>query len=121
MAELKKVNDFHYEAPEMDQPTVATEQDRKMQYDTLHVHTLLPKKKLKNVSLLEKLIGVVCVAYLAKYQSLSTVIKRGDNRGNTLWENVPHNSPLRGVFLVFVGLFYKKHSKNLVIITFFVG
>ena len=66
-------------------------------------------------------VCVVCVAYLAKYQSLSTVIKRGDNRGNTLWENVPHNSPLRGVFLLFVGLFYKKHSKNLVIITFFVG
>ncbi|ANU72430.1 cell division protein FtsL [Enterococcus faecalis] len=57
MAELKKVNDFHYEAPEMDQPTVATEQDRKMQEET----TLLPKKKLKNVSLLEKLIGVVLV------------------------------------------------------------
>ena len=61
MAELKKVNDFHYEAPEMDQPTVATEQDRKMQEETLPVPTLLPKKKLKNVSLLEKLIGVVLV------------------------------------------------------------
>lgn len=61
MAELKKVNDFHYESPEMDQPTVATEQDRKMQEETLPVPTLLPKKKLKNVSLLEKLIGVVLV------------------------------------------------------------
>ena len=49
MAELKKVNDFHYEAPEMDQPTVATEQDRKMQEETLPVPALLPKKKLKNV------------------------------------------------------------------------
>ena len=42
MAELKKVNDFHYEAPEMDQPTVATEQDRKMQEETLPVPTILP-------------------------------------------------------------------------------
>ena len=49
-------------------------------------------------------VCVVCVAYLAKYQSLSTVIKRGDNRGNTLWENVPHNSPLRWGFFVILGV-----------------
>ena len=60
MAELKKVNDFHYEAPEMDQPTVATEQDRKCK----RKHYLSPlyyPKETKNVSLLEKLIGVVLV------------------------------------------------------------
>ncbi len=66
-------------------------------------------------------VCVVCVAYLAKYQSLSTVIKRGDNRGNTLWENVPTTPHSVGFFCYLWGYFIKKHSKNLVIITFFVG
>ena len=44
MAELKKVNDFHYEAPEMDQPTVATDKTENARGNTTCPHSITQKK-----------------------------------------------------------------------------
>ncbi|MGK0552301.1 cell division protein FtsL [Enterococcus faecalis] len=59
MAELKKMEDFHYEVPVMDEPVIAPEQEKIIQGDSLPVPPLTQKKHLRNVSLLEKLISLL--------------------------------------------------------------
>ncbi|EOL47842.1 cell division protein FtsL [Enterococcus caccae] len=55
MAELKKVEEFQYDIPIMDEPVTAPEQKPKVQKNVDLPQS--PKRKLRNISLLEKTIG----------------------------------------------------------------
>ncbi|MDA9472879.1 cell division protein FtsL [Enterococcus sp. 5H] len=56
MAELKKVDDFQYDIPLMDEPVMSPENEpRKVQKNVNLPQS--PKRKLRNISLLEKTIG----------------------------------------------------------------
>lgn len=55
MAELKKLDDFQYDIPVMDEPVIAPEQAPKVQ-KTIDLPQS-PKRKLRHISLLEKTIG----------------------------------------------------------------
>ncbi|WP_207694511.1 cell division protein FtsL [Enterococcus sp. DIV0212c] len=55
MAELKKVDDFQYDIPMMDEPVTGPEKEPKVQKNIGLPQS--PKRKLRNISLLEKTIG----------------------------------------------------------------
>ncbi|MBO0439160.1 cell division protein FtsL [Candidatus Enterococcus ikei] len=55
MAELKKVDDFQYDIPIMDEPVTGPEKEPKVQKNVGLPQS--PKRKLRNISLLEKTIG----------------------------------------------------------------
>lgn len=55
MAELKKVEDFQYDIPVIDEPVIGLEQEPKVQRNFDLPQS--PKRKLRNISLLEKAIG----------------------------------------------------------------
>ncbi|ALS03129.1 cell division protein FtsL [Enterococcus silesiacus] len=55
MAELKKVEDFQYDIPVMDEPVIGHENEPKVQKNVNLPQS--PKRKLRNISLLEKTIG----------------------------------------------------------------
>jgi cell division protein FtsL len=61
MAELKKMEDFHYEVPIMDEPVMAPEQEKTPQVEKPLVPPLMPKKHLKKISVLEKLLGALLI------------------------------------------------------------
>lgn len=55
MAELKKVEDFQYDIPVMDEPVIGPELEPKVHRNADLPQS--PKRKLRNISLLEKAIG----------------------------------------------------------------
>ncbi|OTN88061.1 cell division protein FtsL [Enterococcus sp. 7E2_DIV0204] len=55
MAELKKVEDFQYDIPVIEEPVTEAEQKPKVQRNLDLPQS--PKRKLRNISLLEKTIG----------------------------------------------------------------
>ncbi|MFD2306576.1 cell division protein FtsL [Enterococcus termitis] len=55
MAELKRLDDFQYDVPVMDEPIVEVEHEPKVQKNPNLPQS--PKRKLRNISLLEKTIG----------------------------------------------------------------
>ena len=56
MAELKKVDDFQYDIPLMDEPVMSPENEPKKVQKNVNLPQS-PKRKLRNISLLEKTIG----------------------------------------------------------------
>lgn len=56
MAELKKVDDFQYDIPLMDEPVMSPEHEPKKVQKNVNLPQS-PKRKLRNISLLEKTIG----------------------------------------------------------------
>ncbi|MGX7149175.1 cell division protein FtsL [Enterococcus ureasiticus] len=55
MAELKKMEDFQYDIPVMDEPVIGPDNEPKVQRNVDLPQS--PKRKLRNISLLEKAIG----------------------------------------------------------------
>ncbi|MBM7689506.1 cell division protein FtsL [Enterococcus ureilyticus] len=55
MAELKKMEDFQYDIPVIDEPVIGPEHEPKVQRNVDLPQS--PKRKLRNISLLEKTIG----------------------------------------------------------------
>lgn len=56
MAELKKMEDFQYDIPLMDEPVISPQQEPRKVQKNINLPQS-PKRKLRNISLLEKTIG----------------------------------------------------------------